>query len=253
MRKRLEVEERSAAPSKRQLRMAAAIHTALSDAWYKDGLCPVTKRGDGSPLVEITEVNLSMDLRHAVVRWTPAVSSSLGAYLFCFWGWWGDGVVSGGGGGGVCVYASAAFFALYILTCTRPSKYPTGLDGGSVSRGQEGAWRAAMRLRRRLVRVCVRLCCFVWSGCVSGMGRTCPSCRRLLFPRQPTHNTYTYTKQPPKKTDHGAAGPAGPGHAPPPLRVRAAAQGLSVGLCLCTCILGVCICDLSFWGGDSPM
>lgn len=58
MRKRLETEERAAAPSKRQLRLAAAIHTALSDAFYKDGLCPVTRKGDGSPLVDITEVRV---------------------------------------------------------------------------------------------------------------------------------------------------------------------------------------------------
>lgn len=133
MRKRLEVEERSAAPSKRQLRMAAAIHTALSDAWYKDGLCPVTKRGDGSPLVEITEVNLSMDLRHAVVRWTPAVSSSLGAYLFCFWGWWGDGVVVVGGG--VCVYA--------CVCMRRPPSSPCTFLRVHVHQNTPQGWTAA--------------------------------------------------------------------------------------------------------------
>lgn len=81
MRQRLRAEERAAAPSKRQLRMAAALHTALSDLFYRDGMCPATKKGDGSPLVDITEVNLSMDLRHAVVRWTPATQMDVGVVM----------------------------------------------------------------------------------------------------------------------------------------------------------------------------
>lgn len=105
MRRRLQAEERSASPSKRQLRLAAAVHGALSDAFYRDGLCPATRRGGGEPMVDITEVNLSADLRHAVVRWTPATAVDVGGV--------GDGVVG------------------------------------------EEAWRAAARLRRRLVSECV--------------------------------------------------------------------------------------------------
>jgi hypothetical protein len=127
MRKRLALEERSAQPSKRQLRMAAAIHTALSDAFYRDGLCPVTRRGDGSPLVDITEVNMSMDLRHAVIRWTPATQMDVG-------------VVMGGPAGAAAL---------------------AGAD-------REG-WRAAMRLRRWLVRACVRWC--FWCACMCSISQ----------------------------------------------------------------------------------
>lgn len=56
MRRRLQAEERGASPSKRQLRLAAAVQGALSDCFYRDGLCPATRRGDGSPMVDITEV-----------------------------------------------------------------------------------------------------------------------------------------------------------------------------------------------------
>ncbi|GAB5035455.1 Hypothetical protein NocV09_02600960 [Nannochloropsis oceanica] len=72
MRQRLQQDEKTAAPSKRQLRLSTAIWTVVSDLFYKDGICPAKKR-DGSPLVDITEVNMSMDLRHAVIWWTPAV------------------------------------------------------------------------------------------------------------------------------------------------------------------------------------
>lgn len=63
MRRRLQAEERGASPSKRQLRLAAAVQGALSDCFYRDGLCPATKRGDGSPMVDITEVTVDMCLR----------------------------------------------------------------------------------------------------------------------------------------------------------------------------------------------
>ena len=152
MRRRLALEERSAQPSRRQLRMAAAVHTALSDAFYRDGLCPATRRGDGSPLVDITEVNLSMDLRHAVVRWTPATRMDVGVVMEGPRG----AAAWGGGGGGGWVWV-----------------------GG----------RAAMRLRQRLVRASLVAYCNL-GGVVCVYGLTPP--RQTNKSINPIHTKRTH-------------------------------------------------------------